>query len=191
MNNKIGLCLLCLFATLYGEALAQTTYVASPDDWTDEPDYQELYYGDKKYIGYTVPNYIYIKVKAVDNGNGTVNFYVRKSSGKFDNDVTFAIRENPSFSGSSLTNLGTAIKPTGKISKGDSEGHVTITPGFTSGSRTYMVLLSSSLVFYTVPIKITATAAKPQTPDNSSFKCTNPTYTSFRANWDAVPGTCM
>ena len=159
------------------------TYTISPTDYTAKPSYQSL---SNSWIGYTTgSNSIWIETKAVKSGS-SVKFYVRKSSGTFQNSVSFKIRRDVKVSGSTVTSEGTQVG-SGSISKGNSSGSCTITP--TSGSHEYRVILTSgSMTFYTRIVTIDVEAASPTKPSSPkpSNNATN-VATSGTFSWTTSP----
>jgi len=183
MKKRFSLVLLLTFlmGVLPSSVAFSQTYTISPTGYTEKPSYQSL---SNSWIGYTTgSNSIWIETKAVKSGSSVV-FYVRKSSGTFQNKVSFIIRRDVTVSGSTVTSEGTKVG-SGSISAGKSSGTCTITP--TSGSHEYRVILTSgSMTFYSRMVKINASSLA--TPDYTKFKATNITTTGFTANWSAVSG---
>ncbi len=159
------------------------TYTISPTGYTAKPSYQSL---SNSWIGYTTgSNSIWIETKAVKSGS-SVKFYVRKSSGTFQNSVSFKIRRDVKVSGSTVTSEGTQVG-TGSISANASSGSCTITP--TSGSHEYRVILTSgSMTFYSRIVTITVEAASPTKPSSPkpSSGATN-VATSGTFSWSTSP----
>ena len=159
------------------------TYTISPTGYTAKPSYQSL---SNSWIGYTTgSNSIWIETKAEKSGNSVV-FYVRKSSGTFQNSVSYKIRRDVEVSGSTVTSQGTQVG-SGSISAGNSSGSCTITPA--SGSHEYRVILTSgSMTFYSRIVKITVEAASPTKPSspNPSNGATN-VATSGTFSWSSSP----
>jgi len=191
MMKRLRLWLLCLMATIAGSVTAQTKYTPDPTGYSQLPTGYRTLNGTKYYGGYPdETNYdFYIQAKAVDNGNGTVTFYVRKSKGTFQKDASFYIIKDPSVTGGIVFASPDVVSGSmGSISAGNQEGKVTITPGFTTGSHYYCVLLTTSYNFFTKSIKLTASTQKLSTPSYGSFSATSVLYNGFTANWDAVKG---
>ena len=159
------------------------TYTISPTGYTEKPYYQSL---SNSWIGYTKdPNSIWIETKAVKSGSSVV-FYVRKSSGTFQNNVSYIIRRDVKVSESTVTSEGTKVG-SGSISAGKSSGTCTITP--TSGSHEYRVILTSgSMTFYSRIVTIAVEAASPTKPSspNPSNGATN-VATSGTFSWSTTP----
>ena len=175
--------LLTILIGLLPSAMAYSqTYTISPSGYTTKPSYQTL---GGIWTGYTSgSDPVWIETKAEQSGS-SVKFTVRKSSGSFNNSVSFEIRRDITVSGSNITNKGTYVE-SGSISSGRSSGTCTITPA--SGSHEYRVILTSgSIVFYTRIITITASSSL-DTPDYTKFSYSNVTSTGFRAIWAAVSG---
>ena len=191
MKKRLRLWLLCLMMTIAGPITAQTKYTPDPTGYTPLPSGYRTLNGTKYYGGYPdETNYdFYIQARAVDNGDGTVTFYVRKSNGTFLKDASFYIIKDPSVTGGVVFSTPDVVPGSmGSISAGKREDKVTITPGFTSGSHNYCVLLTTSYHFFTKSIKLTATTQKLATPSYGSFSATSVLYNGFTANWDAVKG---
>ena len=184
--KDLRLWLMCLLMTTAGAVMAVTKYTPTPTGYTDKPTVNltnsgTTYYGS---VGST-----YIQAKAVNNGDGTVTFYVRKNSGTFQNTADFYLIKDPSVTGgTALGTMDVVSGSKGSIAKGKSEGSVKITPGYTSGSHNYCVILKTTYYFYTKSIKLTASTPKLSMPDNDSFDATSISYNSFTAKWDAVQG---
>ena len=178
-------------ATIAGSVTAQTKYTPDPTGYSQLPTGYRTLNGTKYYGGYPdETNYdFYIQAKAVDNGNGTVTFYVRKSKGTFQKDASFYIIKDPSVTGGIVFASPDVVSGSmGSISAGNQEGKVTITPGFTTGSHYYCVLLTTSYNFFTKSIKLTATTQKLAKPNKNSFNESGVLYNCFTANWGAVSG---
>lgn len=191
MKKRLRLWLLCLMMTIAGPITAQTKYTPDPTGYTPLPSGYRTLNGTKYYGGYPdETNYdFYIQARAVDNGDGTVTFYVRKSNGTFLKDASFYIIKDPSVTGGVVFSTPDVVPGSmGSISAGKREDKVTITPGFTSGSHNYCVLLTTSYNFFTKSIKLTASTPKLATPNENSFDATSISNNSFTATWDAVKG---
>ena len=175
--------LLTIFLGLLPSTMAfSQTYTISPTGYTGKPSYQTL---GGIWTGYTSgSDPVWIETKAEQSGS-SVKFTVRKSSGTFNNSVSFEIRRDITVSGSNITSKGTYVE-TGSISSGRSSGSCTITPA--SGTHEYRVILTSgSIVFYTRIVTITVSSSL-DTPDYTQFSYSDVTSTSFRAKWAAVSG---
>jgi RHS repeat-associated protein len=155
--KKLKLLLLNLLLIGVSQIMA-VKYTPSPSGWTGKPS-SDLKESSTTWIAATSSGE-YIQMKAVDNGDGTVTFYAKKSTGNsFINSVTFRVYKDPSISGSSLNDHGKAIGQ-GKATAGDYEMSFTMTPDFDSGSHTYIALVVSNgnsvTRFCTKTIKLTA-----------------------------------
>ena len=136
--KNLKLFLLSLLLMAVGQITA-VNYSPSPSGWTGKPS-SDLTEGSTTWIAATSSGE-YIQMKVVDNGNNTVTFYAKKSTGNsFINSVTFRVYKDPSISGSTLNDHGKAIGQ-GKATAGDTEMSFTMTPDFTSGSHTYILYL--------------------------------------------------
>jgi RHS repeat-associated protein len=174
-----------------GAVLAVTKYTPNPTGYTTLPSGYRTLDGTKYYGGYpNESNYdFYIQAKAVDNKDGTVRFYVRKSKGNFQKPASFYIIKDPSVTGGVVFSTPDIVPGSyGSIPAGDQEGHVDISPGYTSGSHNYCVLLTTSYNFFTKSITLTASTPKLSMPDEDSFDATSILYNCFTAKWDPVEG---
>ena len=157
MKNKLKLWLLSLFVSVIGQVCAQT-YTISPSGWTSKPS-GNISSGSTTFNASTTDG-VYITARAVNNGDGTIKIYVKKSSGTFQNSVTARAYKNLTYSGGSITSMGTSAGQ-GKATSGDSQISFDVTPGLTSGSCTYTLLVISNgstvTRFYTFPITVKAT----------------------------------
>ena len=188
MKNNCKIWLICLFTFVTGLVSAQT-YTISPTGWTSKP-VGTISSGSTTFNASTTDG-IYITARAVSNGDGTITIYAKKSSGSFQNSVTARAYKNLTYSGGSITSMGTAAGQ-GKAVSGDSQISFDVTPGLSSGSCTYTLLVISNgstvTRFYTFPITVKAASAKLPTPDYTTFYASEITSTSFKANWGKVSG---
>ena len=188
MKNIYKIWLICLFTFVTGLVSAQT-YTISPTGWTSKP-VGTISSGSTTFNASTTDG-IYITARAVSNGDGTITIYAKKSSGSFQNSVTARAYKNLTYSGGSITSMGTAAGQ-GKAVSGDSQISFDVTPGLSSGSCTYTLLVISNgstvTRFYTFPITVKAASAKLPTPDYTTFYASEITSTSFKANWGKVSG---
>ena len=185
MKKRFSLVLLLAFllGLLPSMVAFSQTYTISPTGYTSKPSYQSL---SNSWIGYTTgSNSVWIETQAVKSGSSVV-FYVRKSSGTFQNSVSFKIRRDVKVSGSTVTSEGTLVG-SGSIGAGKSSGTCTITPA--SGSHEYRVILTSgNMTFYTRIVTITVEAASPTKPSSPkpSNGATN-VATSGTFSWSTTP----
>ncbi len=173
----------CLLRTLMslivlmiaGQAMA-VSYSVSPSGWTSKPS-SEITYNGVTYITATTQG-IYISAKAVVNSDNTLTFYVKKSSGSFQNNATCRLFKD--INGSSQKAVAQVVVPAG-----DSQGSVTFTPDFSSGSYKFTFLVvSNSIRFCTAPITVSATNATP-----NPTKPSNPYPSDGATNVNASIGT--
>ena len=151
----------CLLRTLMslivlmiaGQAMA-VSYSVSPSGWTSKPS-SEITYNGVTYITATTQG-IYISAKAVVNSDNSVTFYVRKSSGSFQNNATCRLFKD--INGSNQKAVAQVV-----VSAGNSQGSVEFTPDFSSGSYKYTFLVvSNGIRFCTAPITIKAIQCDPK-----------------------------
>ena len=161
MKKVFSIWLICLLACVAGQVAAQT-YTFSPSGWTSKP-VGNISSGSTTYNAATTDG-VYISARAVNNGDGTIKIYVKKSNGSFQNSVTARAYKNLTYSGGSITSMGTSAGQ-GKATSGDSQISFDVTPGITSGSCTYTLLVISSgstvTRFYTFPITVKASTPAP------------------------------
>ncbi len=188
MKNKLKLWLLSLFVSVIGQVCAQT-YTISPSGWTSKPS-GNISSGSTTYNAATTEG-VYISARAINNGDGTITIYAKKNIGSFQNTVTARAYKNLTYSGGSISSMGT-YSGQGKATSGDSQMSFDVTPGLTSGSCTYTLLVTSNgstvTRFYTLPITVKAATTKLATPNYTKFSATNITMTGFTAKWSAVSG---
>ena len=187
--KNLKLFLLSLLLMAVGQITA-VNYSPSPSGWTGKPS-SDLTEGSTTWIAATSSGE-YIQMKAVDNGNNTVTFYAKKSTGNsFINSVTFRVYKDPSISGSTLNDHGKAIGQ-GKATAGDTEMSFTMTPDFTSGSHTYIALVVSNgnqvTRFCTKTIKITAQEDdSPTAPNVTTWDASDVTSNSATLRGSITP----
>ena len=161
MKKVFSIWLICLFACVAGQVAAQT-YTFSPSGWTSKP-VGNISSGSTTYNAATTDG-VYISARAVNNGDGTIKIYVKKSNGSFQNSVTARAYKNLTYSGGSITSMGTSAGQ-GKANSGDSQISFDVTPGITSGSCTYTLLVISNgstvTRFHTFPITVKASTPAP------------------------------
>ena len=148
--------LLTLLLAMLSQSLYAVTYSVSPTGWTSKPS-SSISYNGVTYIDATTQG-IYISARAVVNSNNTVTFYVKKSSGSFQNTTQFRLIKD--INGSNQKAVGQTY-----AYSGDSEASLTITPDFSSGSYqyTFIVISNGSTItrFCTRPITISAYSGSP------------------------------
>jgi len=156
------------------------TYSVSPTGWTSKPS-SNITINGTTYIAATTQG-IYISIKAEVNSDNSVTFYVKKSSGTFENKANVILYKD-------LNGSNQKIVASGSISAGSSQGSLgSFTPDFTSGSYKYTaLLLSNGIYFCTRDITITAgssqtTPAKPSSP-NPSDGATNVSTSLSTLRW--------
>lgn len=181
--RPLSCCRQCVMRTLMslivlmiaGQAMA-VSYSVSPSGWTSKPS-SEITYNGVTYITATTQG-IYISAKAVVNSDNTLTFYVKKSSGSFQNNATCRLFKD--INGSSQKAVAQVVVPAG-----DSQGSVTFTPDFSSGSYKFTFLVvSNSIRFCTAPITVSATNATP-----NPTKPSNPYPSDGATNVNASIGT--
>ena len=185
--KRLRFVLLCLMLLPLGHLWA-VNYTPSPSGWTGKPS-SALKEGSGTWEAATSSGE-YIQMKAVDNGDNTVTFYARKSTGNsFMNSVTFRIFKDPTISGSTLSK-GTSLGQ-GQASAGNYEVSCTITPGFNSGSHKFLGLLVSSgstvSRFCTQLITITAKDDSPTAPNATTWDASNITSNSATLRGSVTP----
>ena len=155
-------------------------YSVSPTGWTSKPS-SNITINGTTYIAATTQG-IYISIKAEVNSDNSVTFYVKKSSGTFENKANVILYKD-------LNGSNQKIVASGSISAGSSQGSLgSFTPDFTSGSYKYTaLLLSNGIYFCTSAITITAgssqtTPAKPSSP-NPSDGATNVSTSLSTLRW--------
>lgn len=124
-------------------------YSVSPTGWTSKPS-SNITINGTTYIAATTQG-IYISIKAEVNSDNSVTFYVKKSSGTFENKASVILYKD-------LNGSNQKLVASGSISAGSSQGSLSsFTPDFTSGSYKYTaVLVSNGIYFCTAPITIKA-----------------------------------
>ena len=124
-------------------------YSVSPTGWTSKPS-SNITINGTTYIAATTQG-IYISIKAEVNSDNSVTFYVKKSSGTFENKANVILYKD-------LNGSNQELVASGSISAGSSQGSLgSFTPDFTSGSYKYTaLLLSNGIYFCTAPITIKA-----------------------------------
>ena len=154
-KNKLRLVMSVLLLIL-SHSLYAVTYSVSPSGWTSKPS-SSITYNGVTYIDATTQG-IYIRAKAVVNSDNTITFYVKKSSGSFQNTTQFRLIKD--INGSNQKAVGQEY-----AYSGDTEASITITPDFSSGSYKYTFLVVSNgtsvIRFCTSPITITANSGSP------------------------------
>ncbi len=148
----------CLLRTLMslivlitvGQAMA-VTYSVSPSGWTSMPS-SSITINGTTYIASTTQG-IYISIKAEVSSDNSVTFYVKKSSGTFQNKANVVLYKD-------LNGSNQKLVASGSVSAGSSQGTLSsFTPDFTSGSYKYTALLvSNGIYFCTAQITLQATS---------------------------------
>ena len=142
--------LLTIILGLLPSAMAfSQTYSISPTDYPRKAPSTQ-YAGS--WTGYTTgTDPVWIESKAIQDGT-LIKYYVKKSSGTFQNDASYRIMRDVKISGTSVTSQGTQVA-VGSVSSGNRGSYTTFKPA--SGTHEYRAIVSSgSITFFTDPITI-------------------------------------
>lgn len=162
--------LMSLIVLMFASQAMAVIYSVSPTSWTSKPS-SDIIINGTTYIAATTQG-VYISIKAEMDDDNSVTFYVKKSSGTFQNNANVILYKD--LNGSSQKLVASAT-----ISAGSSQGTLkpSFTPDFTSGSYKYTCLLvSNGIYFCTAPITIKANEVSK--PSVTTFDATNITSNS-------------